>query len=77
MTFDRDRMRASIDAACYATDRAVELTAQGVPFRDAYRQVAAELDSLEGDPEARLRARTSMGGPGAVGFDRIRARLGV
>jgi len=75
MTFDRDRMRASIDAACYATDRAVELTGQGVPFRDAYRQVASELGSLEGDPEASLRARVSMGGSGAPGFDRIRARL--
>jgi argininosuccinate lyase len=47
MTFHEERMRAAIDAGCFATDRAIELTAQGVPFRDAYRQVAAEIARLE------------------------------
>src|SRR5690606_35476260 len=54
MVLDRARMRAAIDASSYATDRAVVLTAKGVPFRDAYREVAASLDTLVGDPDASL-----------------------
>jgi argininosuccinate lyase len=69
-------MRAAITPDCFATDRAVELTAGGIPFRDAYRQVADELATLEaGDPEASLTARTSPGGPGALRLKELRARL--
>jgi argininosuccinate lyase len=76
LRFDRRAMRAAIDPGCFATDRAVELTAEGVPFRDAYRQVAAELGSLAaGDPEASLRARTSPGAPGAPRHQALRRRL--
>lgn len=45
-TFDEDRLRSSIDASMLATDQAVELAVSGVPFRDAYQQIA---DSLKGD----------------------------
>ncbi len=38
-----DRASASMSAELYAADRASELAAAGMPFRDAYRQVAAEL----------------------------------
>jgi argininosuccinate lyase len=76
ITLHRDRMRAAITPDCFATDRAVELTAGGMPFRDAYRQVADELATLEaGDPEASLTARTSPGGPGALRLKELRARL--
>ena len=75
MTLDRDRMRAAIDASCYATDRAVELTAEGVPFRDAYRRVADSLDTLVGDPDASLRARVSPGAPGDLRLGPLRQRL--
>ncbi|HHH28962.1 MAG TPA: argininosuccinate lyase [Polyangiaceae bacterium] len=76
MELDVARMRAAISPDCFATDRAVELTAGGMPFRDAYRQVASEIESLEaGDPEASLMARTSPGGPGALALDALRARL--
>lgn len=77
MVLDRDRMRAAITPETFATDRAVELTAGGMPFRDAYRKVADEIASLEsGDPDASLRARTSPGGPGKLELDKLRARLG-
>lgn len=75
ISLDRERLRQSIDAGCYATDRAVELTAGGVPFRDAYRRVADELDTLDGTPETSLAARVSPGGAGRPELDRIRARL--
>ncbi len=47
---------ASVTAELYATRRALQLVVEGVPFRDAYQIVAAEVrsgslpvDSLEGD----------------------------
>ncbi|HEY8378447.1 MAG TPA: lyase family protein, partial [Nannocystis sp.] len=76
LELDRARMRAAIDPELYATDRAVELTRDGVPFRDAYRRAAAEMHDLrDRSPEDSLRARISLGGPGNLGLDRLRARL--
>jgi argininosuccinate lyase len=76
MNLDADRMRAAITPETFATDRAVELTAGGMPFRDAYRKVAAEIATLEaGDPDASLRARTSPGGPGKLELAKLRERL--
>ncbi len=72
--------RAALEAACaaelFATDRAYALAAQGIPFRDAYRQVAAEPAAQEpGDLEQRLRARTHPGAPGALGLGSLSQRI--
>ncbi len=76
MSFDRARMAAAIDAPCFATDRAVTLAVEGVPFRDAYRQIAADLEG-DGNFDAveSLRQRVSPGAPGAPRLDAQRARL--
>ena len=44
-----ERLVAAFKAApeVFATDEALRLVVEGVPFRDAYRQVAASLDSLQ------------------------------
>ncbi len=76
MQFNRERMLAAITPECFATDRAVELTASGMPFRDAYRRVAEELERLEqGDAKKSLAERVSPGGTGDLRLDRIAARL--
>ena len=76
LTLHTDRMRDAIGPAMYATDRAVELAARGVAFRDAYREVKASLSDLQqGDPDESLRARVSPGGCGALGLDDLEARL--
>jgi argininosuccinate lyase len=76
ITLDRERMRAAIAPECFATDRAVELALAGVPFREAYRQVATEIAALEqGDADASLAARTSAGAPGALRLTQLRERL--
>lgn len=76
MQLDRARMAEAISPELFATDHAIELTAQGVPFREAYRQVAASLDAL-GDrtADASLSARTSPGACAALRLDALRARL--
>jgi argininosuccinate lyase len=78
MHFDAARMRAAIDPELFATDRAVELARSGVPFRDAYRQIAAELAGGMGgggDPDASLQQRVSPGAPGAPALAALRRRL--
>ena len=47
------------------TDEALRLVVEGMPFRDAYRQVAASLDSLQtADPRSSIAQRTHAGAPG-------------
>lgn len=79
LQFNREKMLAAITPECFATDRAVELTASGMPFRDAYRQVAEELQQSQnkekGDAAKSLSARVSPGGTGDLRLDRIEARL--
>jgi argininosuccinate lyase len=62
-----ERLIAAFKAApdVFATDEALRLVVEGVPFRDAYRQVAASLDSLQtADPRASIAQRTHAGAPG-------------
>jgi argininosuccinate lyase len=73
---DVERLRQACTPELFATDRAYELVAQGVPFRDAYQQVAANPAAQEpGDLVARLRARGSAGAPGNLGLPAVAARL--
>jgi len=76
LVWQPERMAAAITPAMHATDRANELVAEGMPFRDAYRQVAAELNGLASrDAADSLAARTSPGGCGALRLDHISERL--
>lgn len=60
-----EKLEAACTAELFATDHAYELVRAGVPFRDAYRQVAVSPREQEpGDLRARLQARTSSGAPG-------------
>ena len=62
----QQRLLAAFKAApeVFATDEALRLVVEGMPFRDAYRQVAASLDSLQtADPRASIAQRTHAGGP--------------
>jgi argininosuccinate lyase len=76
MAFDEERMAAAITPDLYATDAAVELTAQGVPFRTAYRQVADNLGGLAARvPEDSLAARVSPGATADLMLGVLRERL--
>src|SRR4249919_3731196 len=46
-----ERMRTALEPSMYATDLAVKLASQGMPFREAYRQAADPTRWAEGDPE--------------------------
>jgi argininosuccinate lyase len=70
-----ERMRAALDPSMYATDLAVDLARQGMPFRDAYKQAADPARWAEGDPEASLAARVSPGAAGDLRLDLLQQRL--
>jgi len=74
--FDPAALRAAISPDLFATDRALELVVEGVPFRDAYRQAAQEIPTFAGrDVDQSLKARVSLGGAGNSGRARLVARL--
>lgn len=78
---DRTRMVAAVTRDTLATDAAVSLARGGMPFRDAYRQVAADLAGTTDMPagaaaaEASIAARLSPGAPGNLLLPRIEQRL--
>jgi argininosuccinate lyase len=52
----------------FATDRALELVAEGMPFRDAYHYIKENLHELEHiDPVAAVKLKTHLGAP--MGLD--------
>jgi len=60
----------------FATDRVLKLAAEGMPFRDAYREVAKTLDSTPmEDPVENIRAKTHLGATGNLGLDLARERI--
>lgn len=70
-----DAMRAALDPSMYATDLAVDLARDGMPFREAYKQAADPARWAEGDPEASLKARVSPGAAADLRLDALRTRL--
>ena len=72
-----ERLRAAFGAGVFATDRALELVAGGMPFRDAYQHVRSHLDELEAaDPDRAVAAKTHEGGTAGLDFDFYRTRAG-
>ena len=73
---DRKALRAGFTPAVFAADRALELVAEGMPFRDAYRQVRSRLHELCGaQPAAALRRKTHLGAPAGLVWSIPQGRL--
>jgi len=71
-----EKLRAGFVPEIYATDRALEMTVKGVPFRDAYREVGQHLDQLsKRDPVEAILKKTSSGAPGNLRLDLGQAAL--
>jgi argininosuccinate lyase len=71
-----DRLIAGHRPEIYAADRALELAAGGTPFRDAYREVARDLEGLKAaDPREAIRRKRHTGAPGNLRLDVPEAQL--
>ncbi|MDH5432622.1 MAG: argininosuccinate lyase [Gammaproteobacteria bacterium] len=74
--FKTDKCKSVIDEPMYATDYAVELSQQGVPFRDAYKRVVEDFDVLHHrTPEMSLKARISSGACANLMLNELKLRL--
>ena len=72
---DRKAMKRAFTAEVFATDRALELVADGKPFRDAYDQVRSDLGSLQAvDPAGAIAKRTHLGAGAGLDLDTLVSR---
>ena len=66
---DGAALRRAFSPDVFATDRALELVAGGMPFRDAYNEVKATLgEGAAHDPDKALAAKTHLGAPAGLDF---------
>ena len=70
-----ERMEQALEPSLYATDLAIGLARQGLPFRDAYRQAADPAAWTGGDPASSLAERSSPGASGDLRLDLLKERL--
>jgi argininosuccinate lyase len=73
---NEERMKEACTPDLFATDAAYELVEQGVPFRDAYRQIGTHLEEVAAmDPVEQLKKRTHQGTAGDLRLDESQARI--
>lgn len=73
---DRERLLAGFTPGVFATDRALELVAGGMAFRDAYQQVRYHLDELGSvDPQAAIALKEHEGGTAGIDFEFYKVRV--
>ncbi|MFZ4396894.1 MAG: argininosuccinate lyase [Kiritimatiellia bacterium] len=71
-----ERLRAGFTPGVFATDRALQLVAGGMPFRDAYQHVRTHLDELVAiNPARALAAKSADRGTVDVDFAPLRRRV--
>lgn len=70
MSVNADRCIAACTQELFATDKVLELVQKGVPFRQAYQDVAQTLEAVSHeDPVKNIQAKTHLGAPGNLGID--------
>jgi argininosuccinate lyase len=76
--WQKQRMRESITPEMLATDRALDMAREGIPFRDAYKSAATEVAGISDEGIAQsLINRVSPGGCGQLETGLLEARLGA
>jgi argininosuccinate lyase len=74
--WDTEAMRKAISPEMFATDLSVQLALDGLPFRQAYREAAAQIAGMEaGDAAQSLQQRVSPGGCGNLQLEVLAERL--
>ena len=70
LTVHPDACRAAFDGGVFATDAALALVSEGMPFRDAYHHIKEHLAELENeDPDAAIARKTHLGGTAGLNVD--------
>jgi argininosuccinate lyase len=75
MRFNTKALTAAFTPDVFATDYALELVGQGVPFRDAYREVKKDVESLSArDPKEAIARKTHVGATAGLALDDMEFR---
>ena len=75
LTINRKKLLAAFEPGVFATDTALELVAEGVPFRDAYHYIKSHLDELEvADPYKAIAIKTHLGGTAGLNLKALGKR---
>jgi len=73
---NKERLRESFSPEIYAADKAFKLVTQGIPFRDAYREIERDLQKVElTTPEEIIKKRKSKGTTGNLGLDELEKKV--
>lgn len=73
-----DKLRKAFTPGIFATDQAIDAVLSGKSFRDAYKSVGTNLDSVVlGDPDTILETRTSTGTTGNLMLDKVMKENGL
>lgn len=76
LEIDQVALLSAFKPDVFATDRALELVAEGMPFRDAYHHVKAHLEELDQmDPYAVIAQKTHLGGTAGLDYAAYGERL--
>ncbi len=72
----QEKLAAALTLDIFATHNALELVSKGVPFREAYQKVGANIGSITIDNKKEyLNKSTHLGGTGNLGLDNYEHRL--
>lgn len=75
VSVNRDALLKGFTPDIFATDRALQLVAQGMPFRDAYDYVKGHLDELSSvNPRKAIAAKRHLGAPMGIDFRALLSR---
>ncbi|MDI6591518.1 MAG: argininosuccinate lyase [Patescibacteria group bacterium] len=73
---NKQRLESAFSPEIYAADKTFELVNQGIPFRDAYREIERNLEKVElTSPEDIIKSRKSKGTSGDLGLDESEKRI--
>ena len=77
MEVHEDKLLAGFTPDVFATDRALEFVAKGMPFRDAYHHVKENLADLgRMDPHAAVAKKRHLGAPAGLNYRLLEGRVG-
>ncbi len=73
LSVHEENLKKDMTKEIFATDYALSMVNDGMPFREAYKKVAKDIDALSSlDPEEVLRDRTHIGTPGNLEIEKDR-----
>ncbi|MCD5397984.1 argininosuccinate lyase, partial [candidate division NPL-UPA2 bacterium] len=73
---NKDALKKAFTAEIFATDEAYKLVEKGMSFRDAYRQVAKDINHLKPlSPEKSISSRKHLGAAGNLGLESLEEKI--